>query len=278
MAETLPILYQDDDYVAVHKPAGLLVHRTHLDPDETRFALQIVRDQLGVHVHPVHRLDKPTSGVLLFAFSGEGARLLQTALEEGEVAKTYLAVVRGWAAETCTVDHPVRVDRPTVPMKRPSRWPGEADADAPEPEASGGNTARIPGAAEGAVVPGAAITVFTRLASVELDVAVETYATSRYSLVRCEPRTGRRHQLRRHLKHLGHPIIGDVRYGRGAHNRYFRDVLGIGRLLLFAVELSFLHPRTGVSVRIVAPLDAEATSLLTRFGWAEVVPREWRGP
>ena len=243
VAEELPILYQDEDCVAVNKPPGLLVHRTRLDAAESRFALQILRDQLGCWVHPVHRLDKPTSGVLLFALSPEIARELGQAFRQGQMRKTYLAVVRGFCSEAGTIDHPVQVERPFSPGA------GEVSLDA--------------------------VTDFQRLATAELPVEVETYPTSRYSLVRCEPRTGKRHQIRKHLKHLGHPIIGDVRYGRSAHNRYFRDVLGVGRLLLAATELTFEHPRTGLAIRIVAPLDSGMSAILDRLGWRSAVPDAW---
>ncbi|MEZ4647724.1 MAG: pseudouridine synthase [Candidatus Eisenbacteria bacterium] len=253
MTRTLPILYQDDDCVAVAKPAGLLVHRTHLDPEEEAFALQIVRDQLGRWVHPVHRLDKPTSGVLLFAFSSDMAREFGAAFQDGRVRKTYVAVVRGFCPESGVIEHVVVVDRES---QSGGRGFG-AGADTAAPQAP-------------------AVTEFVRLGTVELPVEVETYPTSRYSLVQLHPRTGKRHQLRKHLKHLGHPIIGDVRYGRGAHNRYFRDVLGVGRLLLAATELEFVHPRTGITVRVVAPLDRSMSRLLERFGWIDLVPETWR--
>ncbi|MCA9759742.1 MAG: pseudouridylate synthase [Candidatus Eisenbacteria bacterium] len=268
MTRSLPILYRDDDCVAVAKPAGLLVHRTHLDPEDSVFALQIVRDQLGCWVHPVHRLDKPTSGVLLFALDAEMARNLGDAFQAGRMKKTYVAVVRGYCPESGVVEHVVVVDRPSRGKWVAGVGPDEATDRVADDESGDGGPARVS-------APAPAVTEYERLASVELPVSVETYPTSRYSLVRLSPHTGKRHQLRKHLKHLGHPIIGDVRYGRGAHNRYFRDELGAGRLLLAATELQFVQPRTGAAVRIVAPLDETMTGLLGRFGWTDAVPKEW---
>ena len=104
----LPILYRDEHLVAVHKPAGLLVHRSPIDRHETRFALQLLRDQLGRRVYPVHRLDKPTSGVLLFGLTPEAARTMASSFADGAVRKTYLAVVRGVPEQEGTIDHSLR--------------------------------------------------------------------------------------------------------------------------------------------------------------------------
>lgn len=170
------ILFLDDHFVAVNKPSGLLVHRSDIDRHETRFALQLVRDRLGRHVFPVHRLDRPTSGVLLFAFSGEAARRAAEALESAEAAKTYLAVVRGIAEEESCIDYPLHDIRDRFELPR-------------EPSGEGRP----------------AVTDFRRLAAVELPFAVGPHPSARYSLLEVQLRTGRRHQIRRHLKHLFHP-------------------------------------------------------------------------
>jgi len=240
------ILYLDDHFVVVNKPAGLLVHRSDIDRHETRFALQLVRDRLGRHVFPVHRLDRPTSGVLLFAFSGEAARQAAEAMEAAEAAKSYLAVVRGVAEEESRIDYPL----PDVTDRREFR-----------PDTGGG---RRP-----------VVTDFRRLAAVELPFAVAPHPTARYSLLQVKLRTGRRHQIRRHLKHLFHPVIGDSNYGDGRHNRLFRDEFGCGRLLLHAVELSFIHPCSGEPVTITAPLDEAFASVINRLGWRDVLPPAW---
>ncbi|HEY6872305.1 MAG TPA: pseudouridine synthase [Geobacteraceae bacterium] len=243
--EGLEIIRQDDAFVAVNKPAGLLVHRSPLDPREERFALQMARNILGRRVYPVHRLDRATSGVLLFALSPGWARQLAAAFAERRVEKGYLAVVRGFTAEEGVIDHPL--------ADLPDRYPclprddGERDA----------------------------VTAYRRLATAELPVAVGRYPTSRYSLVAAFPRTGRRHQLRRHFKHLFHPIIGDTNYGEGRHNRFFREELGCSRLLLHAAGLTFPHPSTGGMVTLTAPPGGDFASLLGRLGWREAVPPQW---
>lgn len=237
--DTLEILYRDDRLVAVHKPAGLLVHRSAIDRHETRFALQMLRDQIGRAVFPVHRLDKPTSGVLLFALDAPMARELGAAFEAGAAGKRYVAVVRGYAAEKQRIDYPLRE----------------------EPDPTTDRRARPDKAAR------AAITELQRLAIAELPFGDGRHATSRYSLVEARPFTGRRHQLRRHLKHIFHPIIGDTTHGDGRHNRLFREHFGCHRLLLAAVELRFAHPATGAPVRIAAPPAEDFLCITRQLGW-----------
>ncbi|QXD17263.1 tRNA pseudouridine(65) synthase TruC [Rhodocaloribacter litoris] len=235
----LEVLYQDEHYVAVNKPAGLLVHRSRIARDADRFALQMVRDQVGQWVYPVHRLDRPTSGVLLFGLSSEAARHLGLALAERTVRKTYLAVVRG---------HPGPRGRVVRPLKEPRDEP----VDDAEPDDRQSRPA---------------VTLYRRLAAVELPVAVSRYPTSRYALVALRPRTGRRHQLRRHMKHIAHPIIGDRKYGDPRHNQFFELQLGCRRMLLHARRLAFRHPYTGAPVTIEAGLDDGFATVLERLGW-----------
>ena len=189
LSAPLELVYQDEHLVAINKPAGLLVHRSHLDRHETRFALQMLRDQIGRRVYPVHRLDKPTSGILLFALSPDTARQLSLLFEQRQVHKHYLAVVRGHCPEQGEIDYPLKEQRDRIADAR-------VRDDKPAQEA---------------------MTRFRRLATVELPVAVDRYPQTRYSLVQLSPRTGRRHQLRRHMKHIGHPIIGDAKHGKGVH-------------------------------------------------------------
>ena len=219
------------------KPSGLLVHRSPIDRRETRFALQILRDQLGQYIYPVHRLDKPTSGVMVFALNRNSASRLATQFAEHSVRKAYLATVRGHSPISGCIDHPLRTD--------PDRYAGRNEF----------------GAAKEAV------THFQSLAQHEIDVCIEKYPQSRYSLVLAEPRTGRPHQIRRHMKHISHPIIGDAKHGRGRHNRYFTEHLGCARLLLHAFALEFRHPNSGERCRFVSSVSGSYASLIESFGW-----------
>lgn len=230
---TLTVLHRDEHLVAVHKPAGLLVHRSALDAHETRFALQLVRDQIGAAVYPVHRIDKATSGVLLFALTPAVADRCRAAFEAELVEKRYLAIVRGHVPEYGTIDHPL--DR--------------------EDRAAPTDGARQP-----------AVTDYRRLAAVELPIAVDRYPSSRYSLVELRPRSGRRHQLRRHLKHIAHPIIGDTTHGHGPHNRMFRERFDSHRLLLVAVGMALPHPCTGLPLLIETRPDEDFARVAAALG------------
>jgi tRNA pseudouridine65 synthase len=229
-------IHRDPWLLAVHKPAGLLVHRSPIDRHETEFALQYARAlNGGEHVYPVHRLDRPTSGVLVFARDAETAGTLGKTLMAGEVRKTYLAMVRGWTPEQGVIDHPLR-DEPEDRRRRHE----------PQPLRE-------------------ACTHYRRLATAEIPVAIEGHATSRYSLVELHPETGRKHQLRRHMKHISHPIVGDANHGRGRHNRYFAERFGQGRLMLAATEMSFSHPVTGAKLELKAKPEASFLQVLSIF-------------
>ncbi|MDH4161936.1 MAG: pseudouridine synthase [Nitrospirota bacterium] len=236
---SLPIIYLDERLVAVNKPAGLLVHRSAIDRSETEYAMQILRDQLGRWVYPLHRLDKATSGALLFALDRDYAGIMTGIFSRGRVSKTYLAVVRGFTAEQGSIDHPLKVlqDRTTDHLAAP---------DKPAQEA---------------------VTDYERLATVEFPYPVGRYATARFSLIKAHPRTGRMHQLRRHMKHIFHPIIGDTTYGDGKQNEFFRRELGCRRLLLHSSEISFPHPATGHPVRILAHPEPDLRAFLLRLNW-----------
>ncbi|MDO8340935.1 MAG: pseudouridine synthase [Candidatus Woesebacteria bacterium] len=240
----LDILYRDDCLVAINKPAGLLVHRSNIDRHETRFAVQLLRDQIGQRVHPLHRLDKGTSGVLLFALDADSAREVGGQFERNEVRKQYLAVVRGWPPEAGIIDHPL--------SRQFDDYGRKLGADSP--------TEALP-----------AITEFRRLGIVELPEAVDRYPTSRYALVMLRPQSGRQHQLRRHMKHIAHPIIGDATWGKGLHNRYFQQRFGCGRLLLACTRIELRHPQDGRHVSVSAPLEPGFASVVSALGWAAIV-------
>lgn len=243
----MQLIYRDIALAAFNKPSGLLVHRSPIDRHETRFALQEARNILGQWVYPVHRLDKPTSGLLLFATTPEVANLLMPAFANGQIRKTYLAVARGMVPESGTIDYPL--------VEEDDPCDGQRGED-PRP-------------------PRPAVTRFRRLAAAELPHQVGRYPTSRYSLLLASPLTGRRHQLRRHFKHLFHPLIGDTRYGEGRHNRFFRDQFNAHRLLLHAAEMALPHPLTGETVTITAPLDETFARVITDLNWLEAVPNRW---
>ena len=217
------ILYRDDALVIVAKPAGLIVHRGWAD-DEVA-VLQLVRDLVGVHVHPVHRLDRGASGALAFALTPAATRALQEIWSEGQVEKRYLALVRGNPPASAVIDH------------------------------------AIPRAEDGPRVP--AVTEVTTLAQ-----------AGRYALVEARPRTGRLHQIRRHLKHVSCPLIGDVRYGKGEHNRLFREQYDLHRLALHAWSLTLPHPDTGATIRAVAKLPADLRGALDKLGITAALPPE----
>ncbi|WP_417684878.1 tRNA pseudouridine(65) synthase TruC [Pseudidiomarina gelatinasegens] len=222
----LTILFQDDYFVAVDKPSGLLVHRSWIAREATEFALQKVRDQIGQRVYPVHRLDRPTSGILLFAKDADTARAMTDIFTSRQIEKVYHAVVRGYIDDGL-LDYPLKEELDKI-----------ADAQANQDKE-----------------PQEAVTEYRCLQRVELPFAVgKRHPTSRYSLVELHPKTGRKHQLRRHMSHLRHPIIGDSNHGDGRHNRFFREHFGLNRLMLAATSLSFEHPHTKTAVHIELPL------------------------
>jgi len=241
------IIYQDEQLVAINKPSGLLVHRSPIDKRETRFALQEVRNLIGQRVYPIHRLDKPTSGVLLFALSPEMAKALSQQFQEHQVQKTYHALVRGFSPEQQYIDHALKLTQEDARLRR--------DQEAVIQEAQ---------------------TQLTTLAQTQVNAPIDRYPTSRFSFVELMPKTGRRHQLRRHMKHLANPIIGDAKYGKGKYNRYFAEHFGANRLLLHCSQLSFSHPLTGQEVMLEASFDEVFLQLLARFEW-HAVNQEWEG-
>ena len=223
----LDVLYADAFLAVVNKPAGLMVHDSALARGETDFAADRLRGQFDRPVFLVHRLDRATSGCLLLAFDRDTASALGKALMADGFDKEYLAVCRGWPEESFVVDHPLD-GGPGKPEKKP------------------------------------ALTRFTRLATTELALPSSGFPTSRYALLRAEPLTGRFRQIRRHLKHLSHHLIGDTSHGDGRHNRHFRR-LGIHRMLLHSERLVFDHPHTGQRLCVETPPGDEFARALMLF-------------
>ncbi|MGB1262924.1 MAG: tRNA pseudouridine(65) synthase TruC [Cognaticolwellia sp.] len=235
----LTILYQDEYLVAVDKPAGLFVHRSFMDKDEVYFALQLIRDQIGQYVYPLHRLDRPTSGVLLFALTQDVARLMGQAFTERKIQKTYYALTRGHLLHDGEIDYPLKEKLDELGDKNVSRDKA----------------------------PQSAQTHYQAIASASLPVPLGKYDSVRYSLIKCQPHTGRRHQIRRHLAHLRHPIIGDINYGDNKQNPFFGEYFGFKRLMLIAKQLDFTHPVTGQAVSVNAAFDEQWQQVFDKFAW-----------
>ncbi|MCL1138598.1 tRNA pseudouridine(65) synthase TruC [Shewanella pneumatophori] len=241
IAPHIEVLFEDDDIVVIHKPAGLLVHRSYLARRERFFAMQLTRDLVGCHVFPVHRLDRPTSGILLFAKSSEMANVLCEQFAAHTVDKEYLALVRGNMHEAATLDYPLKEELDEL---------GDKDVD-PNKAAQD------------------AVTSYKPLLNSEIPFPSGRYATSRYGLVHLSPHTGRKHQLRRHMAHLRHPILGDTTHGDGKQNKFFRTHFGVNRLWLIAKKLSFNHPRTGERMTVETELEQEWLDLFVGLGWQD---------
>ncbi|MFC0179406.1 tRNA pseudouridine(65) synthase TruC [Thorsellia kenyensis] len=223
----IPILYRDEYIVIVNKPSGWLVHRSWLDKDEHNILMTKVRDTIQQHVYTVHRLDKATSGVILMALNPEIARILSQAFEKNEIQKKYHALVRGYILDSGEIDYPLTVVRDKIADKfsRENKLPQEAQ------------------------------TLYTPISLFEVPLKNELHPTSRYSLVELTPITGRKHQLRRHMSHLRHPIIGDTAHGDLKKNRQFSEFFKIDRLLLHASYLAFKHPVNSTNMIIQTPLE-----------------------
>lgn len=214
----LPVLYHDERIIAINKPHGLLVHPSPIARDATEFAMQMLRDQLNQKVFPVHRLDRKTAGVLLFALDQEMNVELSKLFQEKKVEKEYLAVLRGYSQDKGTIDYPLRRE------------------DGKEQEA---------------------ITHYVTLSKSEIDVPLGSHMTSRYSLVSARPETGRMHQLRKHFAHIFHPIIGDKAHGCNKQNRFFKANWQMDSMLLLANQIQFTHPESNKIITIEAALSDE---------------------
>lgn len=224
----LEIIYRDEHLIAINKPHGLLVHRSPIAADASEFALQLLRDQIDMKVNPVHRIDRKTGGILLFAFNKEVEIAMQKAFMENQVSKKYLAIVRGHTPDAEDIDYPLRKENGTLQD---------------------------------------AFTSYTTLKRAELDIAFGKHPTSRYSLVEAVPTTGRMHQLRKHLSHVFHPIIGDRTHGCNKQNKLFLELWEMTTMLLHASQLTFKHPITGEEITTKAALQPEFNRVMEVMGW-----------
>ena len=224
----LEIVFQDDHLIAINKPHGLLVHRSSIASDAKEFALQLLRDQVNRHVSPVHRLDRKTGGLLLFAFEKDVEIAMHQQFQNGDVEKKYLAVLRGHAPDQLDIDYPLAKENGTMQE---------------------------------------AFTSFITLKRAELEVPFGKHATSRYSLVEACPTTGRMHQLRRHFAHIFYPIIGDRKHGCNKQNKFFKEQWEMTTMLLHASELTFLHPVTNQKIHLKADLQPEFLRMMTLMQW-----------
>jgi tRNA pseudouridine65 synthase len=227
----LEILYQDEYFVAVNKPAGMLVHRTNIAFEEnTLIAERILKEQIGQKVFPLHRIDRPTSGILVFGLSSESASLIQPFFPTEDVKKYYLTVVRGFMSEDHgVIDHSLK-----------KKLIGELQEAKSE---------------------------FWSLSQNEIPIAsTSRYPTSRYSLLKVYPHTGRMHQIRRHLAHDRHYVIGDSTHGDNRQNHFFRDTFGIENLLLHAWRFEFTHPFTNETIKIEAALPEYFSAICEKLG------------
>ncbi|MFK7785558.1 MAG: pseudouridine synthase [Crocinitomicaceae bacterium] len=223
---TLSILFEDEFLIAIHKPAGLLVHRTKMAKDAKEFALQILRDQIGQKVFPTHRLDRKTSGVLLFAKDEETNRQMHIQFMEQEVSKTYKAIVRGWTDEAGTIDYALTNES--------------------------GKTQD-------------AITHYRTVNTSEIELQNGRFSTARFSLVELTPETGRMHQLRKHLAHIFHPIIGDRPHGCNKQNKLFKEHFSMTEMLLHAEKLTFKHPRSGERILVHSEFEGEFERMMNEL-------------
>lgn len=233
------LIYRDSFFVAVNKPEGLLVHPSFIDKNEKESVMKQLRDLIGQWVYPIHRLDRPTSGALIFGLSSEAASGLGEYFSRRQVSKTYLAVVRGFTAPHGIIDRPLKEIWDKMTDRESSRNKEAQDA----------------------------LTEFDTLENVELPIAIPPHPTSRYSLVKVRPHTGRQRQIRRHFKSIFHPIIGDPKHGDGNHNRMFRERFGLYRLMLHSYSLEFIHPFTGEPTTIIAELPQSFAAVATNAGF-----------
>jgi tRNA pseudouridine65 synthase len=233
---SLKIVYQDQSIVVVHKPPGLLVHRSAIDKYETEFLVQQLRDQIEQQVFVVHRLDKPTSGLMVLGLNKMSASALSTSFAERQTYKEYMAIVRGYATDQI-IDYALKekLDKMTDSKANPNKEAQDA------------------------------VSNLEVLAKSEIEKPVGRYDTARFSAVRLIPKTGRKHQLRRHMAHISHPIIGDTTHGDGKQNKFAREHLQVNRLALVATKLCLPHPISGKLMSFTTQIDDDLLPAFSIF-------------
>lgn len=227
----LEIVYRDEYLVAINKPHGILVHRTKIASDADVFALQLLRNQIGVPVTPVHRIDRKTAGVLIFSLNADINRAMNLLFDASVVEKKYTAIVRGYTTDSEVIDYPLRKDN------------GQMQDS---------------------------ITTYRTIERVELPIALGRHNTQRYSLVEVKPKTGRMHQIRKHFNHIRHPIIGDRPHGCNKQNKLFKQKWSITTMMLHASNVSFIHPVTGQMLNIEAAIQPEFDHCLKVLGFTSI--------
>ncbi len=221
------ILHESSDWIAIDKPAALLVHPSPLSRKEDS-AQMILERQLGTRLLGVHRLDRPTSGVLLFAKNTQAAARISEAFRNRLTQKHYFAIVRGHLAIS---DQWTLIDRPLTKILK-----------------NGEHSDRKP-----------ARSFYRVTHHLTFPYPIGKYPEARYSGVEVRIETGLTHQIRRHLAGISHPIIGDTIYGDGRHNQATRKEWGLHRLFLHSTRLAIPE----LEIDLVAPVPSAWNAVLS---------------
>ncbi|WP_456377382.1 pseudouridine synthase [Lutibacter sp.] len=226
----IEILFEDDYIIIVNKPTNVLIHNSYYARNiKVATLLELLFTQIGKSFYPVHRLDRKTSGVIMLAKEKKQVAIFQELLNNNTLKKTYLAIVRGFIKEPILVETPVK--KPDTNVYKNAK------------------------------------TFCEPISTKELEIPVHPYNTSRYSLVKLTPSTGRMHQLRIHMNKISHPIIGDYKYGDRFHNRMFEEKFNCYNLFLHAHSIQFKHPKTCENIFIEASFPINWISINNHFGW-----------
>jgi len=231
--KSIEIVYEDDYLIAVNKPNNFIVHESHYARNIKEITLlDFLYQQLGYHVYPIHRLDRKTSGILVLLKNKEFVAQFQALFTSNSINKTYYAIVRGFSKDSDSIDSPVKNDDTGVYKD--------------------------------------ALTKYETIQQFETEIPVHPYNTSRYSLVKLTPETGRMHQLRIHLNKISHPIVGDYKYGDRFHNRMFENELNCIYMFLHAYSLEFIHPITNKKLVLSANFPNDWDKIFKKFNWNSI--------